>query len=126
MAFKFISFPLTALIPKPTYNCEHVRVSNTTSPPPPIVFYCSRKKEVIDKTSFNVAAFRRGASGTATSLATKAGTLFQKKFWERTDEDIKMLYPVVNQLKVIRSFNFVALYFQVALHTYTVGLPGLE
>jgi len=55
--------------------------------------------------SFNVNAFRAGPSGTAASLAKKVRTLFSKSYLDRTDKDIDMLYPVVEQLNYFSCYS---------------------
>ena len=63
--------------------------------------------------SFNVNAFRAGPSGTAASLAKKVRTLFSKSYLDRTDKDIDMLYPVVEQLNVIKTLYLIVNYLKV-------------
>ncbi len=44
--------------------------------------------------------FRAGSGGNAANLAKQCNQLFQKSFLERTEDDLNMLYPVINQMKV--------------------------
>ena len=56
-----------------------------------------------DGMTFNANLYRAGASGAA-GLAKKARHIFEKPYWKRTDEDIDVLYPIVDHLKV---FSFI-------------------
>ena len=53
--------------------------------------------------TFNANLYRAGASGAA-GLAKKARHIFEKSYWKRTDDDIDVLYPIVDHLKVFVFF----------------------
>ena len=57
--------------------------------------------------TFNANLYRAGASGAA-GLAKKARHIFEKSYWKRTDDDIDVLYPIVDHLKVFVFVFFIS------------------
>jgi len=57
-----------------------------------------------DGMTFNANLYRAGASGAA-GLAKKARHIFEKSYWKRTDDDIDVLYPIVDHLKYFENFS---------------------